>query len=96
MSLSVVFGVQCDTQDHCLCYITVHYIAADQIFHDFDYFCKDISQIRSECKYLVLQLETIMEGIRIYAKQREYHFESNMILAKILNNQHFQCLHSKH
>ena len=94
--VSKVFSVQCHTQGQCQCYITVHYIAADQIFHDFDYFCKNISQIWSECKYLVLQLETIMERIRIYAKQWEYHFESNMILAKILNNQHFQCLHLKH
>ena len=73
--VSNVFGVQCDTQGQCLCYITVHYIAADHLFREFDYFCKNISQIRSECKYLVLQLETIMEQIQIYAKQREYHFE---------------------
>ena len=94
--VSIVVCVKCHTQGQRLCYITVHYIAADHIFHDFDYFCKNISEIRSECKYLVLQLETIMEQIQIYAKQREYHFKSNMILAKILNDQHFQCLHLKH
>ena len=53
------------TQGQCLCYITVHYIGADRIFHDFDYVWKNFSRIRSEGKYLVIQLDTITDQIRI-------------------------------
>ena len=63
--VSKVFGVQCETQGQCLCYITVHYIAADRIFHDFDYGLKNFSQIRSKYKYFLIQLDTITEQIRI-------------------------------
>ena len=66
--VSKVFGVLSSVTPRvsaCLCYITVHYIAADRIFHDFDYGLKNFSRIRSEYKYFLIQLDTITEQIRI-------------------------------